>query len=554
MELTQRQNEILKTLLSNAFVSIKDLAVSFDISVATLKNDIDLINESIYPKSHIYLKSNFKYYLDNKAPFVQENYYLSDTLLYDNQIRFNEILGYLLTHDYTKLEDLERELNLERSTFLPYLKLVKQQLKSFDIQVLSKPKYGYYLSYTEENYRYAYILYLTLSKFPIYAEDEIYKEVYRLIKEKQLDFNDTKFIQLYYYLKVRKDRNIKGYFLENENQLFEIILEIFNLNEHDYKYALKNESIKDLHDLFVIYLKENGLSVLLEECHTSIFDFVLKAYLKNKYHIYLNVTPNQLDSIPKNSPISIFLARKILDFVKIYDESDVYELANILYNEIVTRHYTYQKLKLLIVSSLNKTSHESLKYRLFNRYSSYIESIDNAHFYELSEDLVNNYDAVLYFQKDGMILPGYIKKKCALDYFINYNDFSEIFEELIVPHFIYKNPFDFNHEIKKIKYKNTNELKNYSIEIYNQVGITILFTKEKPETIYYSFDKMQKLNGRKIKEGFIFIVNIQDDMLSLKMAENFLRLITQSKQAKDYVIQETGDVYTKVLHHRRQFV
>ena len=554
MELTQRQNEILKTLLSNAFVSIKDLAISFDISVATLKNDIDLINESIYPKSHIYLKSNSKYYLDNKAPFVQENYYLSDTLLYDNQIRFNEILGYLLTHDYTKLEDLERELNLERSTFLPYLKLVKQQLKSFDIQVLSKPKYGYYLSYTEENYRYAYILYLTLSKSPIYAEDEIYKEVYRLIKERQLDFNDTKFIQLYYYLKVRKDRNIKGYFLENENQLFEIILEIFNLNEHDYKYALKNESIKDLYDLFVIYLKENGLSVLLEECHTSIFDFVLKAYLKNKYHIYLNVTPNQLDSIPKNSPISIFLARKILDFVKIYDESDVYELANILYNEIVTRHYTYQKLKLLIVSSLNKTSHESLKYRLFNRYSSYIESIDNAHFYELSEDLVNNYDAVLYFQKDGMILPGYIKKKCALDYFINYNDFSEIFEELIVPHFIYKNPFDFNHEIKKIKYKNTSELKNYSIEIYNQVGITILFTKEKPETIYYSFDKMQKLNGMKIKEGFIFIVNIQDDMLSLKMAENFLRLITQSKQAKDYVIQETGDVYTKVLHHRRQFV
>ena len=554
MELTQRQNEILKTLLSNAFVSIKDLAVSFDISVATLKNDIDLINESIYPKSHIYLKSNSKYYLDNKTPFMQENYYLSDTLLYDNQIRFNEILGYLLTHDYTKLEDLERELNLERSTFLPYLKLVKQQLKSFDIQVLSKPKYGYYLSYTEENYRYAYILYLTLSKSPIYAEDEIYKEVYRLIKERQLDFNDTKFIQLYYYLKVRKDRNIKGYFLENENQLFEIILEIFNLNEHDYKYALKNESIKDLYDLFVIYLKENGLSVLLEECHTSIFDFVLKAYLKNKYHIYLNVTPNQLDSIPKNSPISIFLARKILDFVKIYDESDVYELANILYNEIVTRHYTYQKLKLLIVSSLNKTSHESLKYRLFNRYSSYIESIDNAHFYELSEDLVNNYDAVLYFQKDGMILPGYIKKKCALDYFINYNDFSEIFEELIVPHFIYKNPFDFNHEIKKIKYKNTSELKNYSIEIYNQVGVTILFTKEKPETIYYSFDKMQKLNGRKIKEGFIFIVNIQDDMLSLKMAENFLRLITQSKQAKDYVIQETGDVYTKVLHHRRQFV
>lgn len=554
MELTQRQNEILKTLLSNTFVSIKDLVDSFDISVATLKNDIDFINESIYPESHIYLKSNSKYYLDNKTPFMQENYYLSDTLLYDNQIRFNEILGYLLTHDYTKLEDLERELNLERSTFLPYLKLVKQQLKTFDIQVLSKPKYGYYLSYTEENYRYACILYLTLSKSPIYAEDEIYKEVYRIIKKRQLDFNDTKFIQLYYYLKVRKDRNEKGYILENENQLFEIILEIFNLNEHDYKYALKNESIKDLHDLFVIYLKENGLSVLLEECHTSIFDFVLKAYLKNKYHIYLNVIPNQLDSIPKNSPISIFLARKILDFVKNYDESDVYELANILYNEIVTRHYSYQKLKLLIVSSLNKTSHESLKYRLFNRYSSYIESIDNAHFYELSEDLVNNYDAVLYFQKDGMILPGYIKKKCALDYFINYNDFSEIFEELIVPHFIYKNPFDFNHEMKKIKYKNTNELKNYSIETYNQVGITILFTKEKPETIYYTFDKMQKLDGRKIKEGFIFIVNIQDDMLSLKMAENFLRLITQSKQAKDYVIQETGDVYTKVLHHRRQFV
>ena len=102
---------------------------------------------------------------------------------------------------------------------------------------------------------------------------------------------------------MKNEFEFRGYILENENQLFEIILEIFNLNEHDYKYALKNESIKDLHDLFVIYLKENGLSVLLEESHTSIFDFVLKAYLKNKYHIYLNVIPNQLDSIPKNSPI-----------------------------------------------------------------------------------------------------------------------------------------------------------------------------------------------------------------------------------------------------------
>ena len=116
-----------------------------------------------------------------------------------------------------------------------------------------------------------------------------------------------------------------------------------------------------------------------------------------------------------------------------------------------------------------------------------------------------------------------------------------------------------NHYYKKILKEINQENYDYFLLIKGE-ATPRFFVKElkarlpKLKTIYYTFDKMQKIDGRKIKEGFIFIVNIQDDMLSLKMAENFLRLITQSKQAKDYVIQENGDVYTKVLHHRRQFV
>lgn len=191
---------------------------------------------------------------------------------------------------------------------------------------------------------------------------------------------------------------------------------------------------------------------------------------------------------------------------------------------------------------------------LNNRYSNYIDSIGSAYFYELSKELVNQYDAVIYFQKDGMILPSYVKKKYALEYFINYNDFSNMFEELIVPHFIYSNPFDFNHKIEKVLFNDLDELKKYQVEIYNQLGITIVFTNKEPKTIYYSFASMKKLNNRKIREGFIFILNTNENILSLKMAEHLIRLVTQSRNAKDYLLQGVGDIYSNLLHQRKQFV
>ncbi len=554
MELVQRQKEILKTLVSNESISTQDLLDTFGISLHTLKNDIDRINNEISPRSHIYNNDNDQYYLDNKESFIQDNYFLSDILLFDNQMRFNQIYGYILEHQYTKLEDLENTLNLERSTFLPYLKLVKKQLKQFDITLLSKPKYGYYLKYTEQNYRYAYVFYLTLIKYPIDSNDSIFNQLIEDIKNKKLEINDTKFTQLYYYLKTVRERNDKGLILSDENKLYNNILEIMNLKEKEYSNLLSKESINELRNAFEVYLKEHNLSFLMNECHLSLFDFVLKSKLKRKHNIYLNMIPNQLDSISKKSPISLFLAKQILDFTQDYDESSTYELANILYNEIVTRHYAYQKLKILIVSTLDKSSHASLKYRLNNRYANYIEIIDSAYFYELSEQLVNKYDAVIYFQKDGMVLPSYVKKKYALDYFINYNDFSNMFEELIVPHFIYSNPFDFKHAIEKIPLNSIDDLNDYQVKIYNQLGISVLFTNTEPKTIYYSFDSIKKINNEKIKEGFIFILNTNEDILSLKMAEHLIRLLTQSKKAKIYLLQGTDDIYSELLHHRKQFV
>lgn len=552
MALIQRQIEILKKLVSNEDVSMHQLLESFDVSLNTLKNDMDKINDEIYPNSHILVNKQGMYYLDNKMPFIKDEYYLSDTLLYDNQSRFNAILGYLLEHEYTKLEDLEETLNLERSTFLPYLKLVRKELKRLDVDVLSKPKYGYYLECSEQNYRYAYVFYLTLTKSTINPNDAIYTKLVGEIKEKDLEINDTKFAQLYYYLKVVQERNRKGFTVSHDEELYAEILQIMNLKENTN--IIQDESIVQLKQSFECYLKEHNLFFLTKECHVSLFDFIVKSKLKKEHKIYLNRVPNQLDSISKKSPLSLFLAKQLLDFIHSTDESCIYELANILYNEIVTRHYTYNKLRLLIVSTLDKQSHASLIYRLNNRYANYIECIDSAYFYELSKELVEKYDAVVYFQKDGMILPSYVKKKYALDYFINYNDFTELFEELIVPHFIYANPFDYNHEIEKVSFNCIDELKDYPVEIYNQLGITILFTHLEPKTIYYTFDTTKKINDIKIKDGFIFILNTKEDILSLKMAEHLIRLITQSKDAKEFLLQHTSDVYTNLLHQRKKFV
>ena len=84
MTLTQRQKEILKKLISNDFVSTDELLDTFGISINTIKNDIDRINDEISPKSHICCNTNEQYYLDNKDLFIQDEYFLSDTLLYDN--------------------------------------------------------------------------------------------------------------------------------------------------------------------------------------------------------------------------------------------------------------------------------------------------------------------------------------------------------------------------------------------------------------------------------------------------------------------------------------
>lgn len=156
--LTNRQKQILSFLKEDEYVTTSYIAQELDLSDKTIRNELKLIGEILADVVEIETKPRF-----------------GVTLLVLDSVGYEEIVGkkrkqdipenpkqrveficeYLLAHDeYIKIEDLAEILYLSPGSISQDLKMVREILSKYNLEIVQKPKYGIKIKGSEKDRRF----------------------------------------------------------------------------------------------------------------------------------------------------------------------------------------------------------------------------------------------------------------------------------------------------------------------------------------------------------------------------------------------------------------
>ncbi|WP_202707811.1 BglG family transcription antiterminator [Sporosalibacterium faouarense] len=161
IQLTLRQRQIIEDLLNQTTpVSAKDLADKFNISVRTIRYDLDSIEDWL--KSHsvslmkkpnvgiwVELSDDYKESIKNKIEYDKPD----NKVLSKNERHHHILLELLKTINPITAEYLSNILGVSRTTVMKDLKDIKKELKRYDIGLKSKQRVGYMITGNEKRIR-----------------------------------------------------------------------------------------------------------------------------------------------------------------------------------------------------------------------------------------------------------------------------------------------------------------------------------------------------------------------------------------------------------------
>lgn len=167
----ERIEAILRELMgSNQPLTGKHLANRLDVSSRTIRDDIKVINDELCDQGAcIYAKRGVGYELVIDKPKRIRSYLNQLTKGAKQQAlapttpenRVSYLLKhFLLSEDYTKLDDLADAIHVSKSTLQVDLKEVKEKLHKYALVLTSRPGYGLKLAGSELNRRFAMSEYL----------------------------------------------------------------------------------------------------------------------------------------------------------------------------------------------------------------------------------------------------------------------------------------------------------------------------------------------------------------------------------------------------------
>lgn len=169
---TNRMMQILKELMSTKTpITSNDLANTIQVTSRTIRNDIKELNESLlHSGGCIKSTRGIGYVLEVKDTdtfklFLQRMFKNSDTLASQSPNTPEERVSYiirklLLANGYIKLDDIAEELYISKSTLQNDLIEVRKIIKSFKLEIESKPYYGVRVTGSEMNFRFCLSEYL----------------------------------------------------------------------------------------------------------------------------------------------------------------------------------------------------------------------------------------------------------------------------------------------------------------------------------------------------------------------------------------------------------
>jgi lichenan operon transcriptional antiterminator len=444
-------------LLSNSKSPIKseEICKQLDIAPRTLRNDLKKY-KSTFSENGVTLisKPGVGYHFEI---FDQDLYFqfIQDLIKKETHDQFlvpvypeeriNYLIKLLLSNDnYIKIEELEEELFVSRSTLTNDLKDVRERLQYYHLDIENKPNYGMKIIGEEFNKR------ACISKYYFYTDsyddvilntentehkEIIQKLLYDTITENNFTLTDIGFQNLVIHIMIllmRIDKSIEDDTIEpiykslEDEKEFKIACLLVNKleNQFNVKFPKKEIYYITIHLLGKKSMQYNNDTLLISQETQDLLNFIFKNIKQNfkldfsqdfelfrflslhfqpmmnrlKYGLYIE---NPLiDKIKNENPLAFEISLYVGSMIKEIKNYDV----NI--NEIgyITLHFAlalerfHEKVKsknVVVVCASGAGSSQILLYKLKQKFKNYINNIKVAKLYELLDLDQSKYDYII---------------------------------------------------------------------------------------------------------------------------------------------------------------
>ena len=231
--------------------TVEKLSTHFSVTARTIYNDIDKLNDWLIRSSFAPItieKGTVIYPTVLTIPFEDLVKTEVDFIYSDPKLRRLRITQYIFSsNDYFSIDDLKEKFDASRNTLLKDLKLIKEELAFYSIDLDSRPFHGYKLIGDEMSIRTNFMA--VIEEDLLYFDQEISKEeqqfltaaeefIYNFSKQLSLRFSDLSFERLLLAFWVSYRR-----ISIHKNVHFPTVLESFNKEEQllfDYQDLLAN--------------------------------------------------------------------------------------------------------------------------------------------------------------------------------------------------------------------------------------------------------------------------------------------------------------------------
>jgi len=252
LKLPNRLLKIYAHIYENPNLVISDLANHFQKSTRSMYIYIKEINELIEEKNNqiIYNRKTKGYHIMVFPEILEQNHIDSQSE------RIAYLLQYLLqTDSYIKIEDLASRIYVSSQTIKNDLKVVKENLATYHLEILSKPYYGIKIKGLESNIRKAMsalvmnhqVIEFTREEQDFFGEMDIYALSYCLLSVfngNQISIPDYQIKSLVFHVGIALKRIKQGTYTETEP------------NIQIKSIALFEQAIKKCEEFFHVTLPE----------------------------------------------------------------------------------------------------------------------------------------------------------------------------------------------------------------------------------------------------------------------------------------------------------
>ncbi|MGT2799958.1 BglG family transcription antiterminator [Streptococcus marmotae] len=404
--MTKRQ--LLYLLSEEKYLTAISLSQKLQKSTRTIQNMMRNLNEELKGVVHIYSKPGSGYKLE-----IQDNNRFMQFLVQQNQNdeivrRQNIIIKSFLVNEYVKISVLADMCYVNQRTISTDIKLLKKELKEFDLQINSRPHYGLHLVGEE----------VGLRKFLLYKK---WEEKYYFNKEEESSIN--RYLHSYEISTVSV-QNIKDLIAISISrnyklrQLDEIYLPDKELVDLNYKFQWQLSSL-DLVFItnYIYHCKKNsgesrfivqvldGLRILEE---TFGLDFLEDSHLTTKITNHLTALKIRLDNrvmvknpllsdIQKNLTLEYnmarFFATWLFDPLQLSLTEDELGFLAITF-ALITSRLEKMKKNVLILSDIGSSSHQYLELTYQHLFGKFVEKMTICHPYDIDKLNLQGYDYI----------------------------------------------------------------------------------------------------------------------------------------------------------------